>query len=119
MRFAVFIALVAPLLIVGSGVAAAHAFLDRADPKVGSVVYQAPHEVALTFTQKLEGSFSSLEVTDAAGRRVDEGTPSVRGNVMRVPVKTLSPGVYRVKWQVLSVDAHRTEGGFTFEVRPY
>ena len=106
-------------LLLLSGVAAyAHALLDRAEPRVGSVVQQAPREVALTFTQNIEGSFSTLEVTDAAGQRVDEGTPAIQGNVMRVPVKTLAPGVYRVEWHVLSVDTHRTEGRFTFEVRP-
>jgi methionine-rich copper-binding protein CopC len=108
----------AALLLLAAISAYAHALLDRAEPRVGSVVRQAPHEVALTFTQNLEGSFSTLEVTDAAGQRVDEGTPAIQGNVMRVPVKTLPPGVYRVKWHVLSVDTHQTEGSFTFEVRP-
>jgi methionine-rich copper-binding protein CopC len=106
------------LLLLAGATAQAHALLDHAEPRVGSVVRQAPREVALTFTQNLEGSFSTLEVTDAADQRVDEGTPAVQGNVMRVPVKALPPGVYRVKWHVLSVDAHATEGGFTFEVRP-
>jgi methionine-rich copper-binding protein CopC len=118
MRFALLSAIVAPLLILGSGVAAAHAFLDRADPRVGSTVTAAPHEVALSFTQNLEPAFSTVEVTDSQGRRVDQGTPSVAGNVMRVPLQPIAPGTYRVKWHVLSVDTHSTEGAFTFEVRP-
>lgn len=82
------------------------------------MVRQAPREVALIFTQDIEASFTTVEVSDAAGRRVDEGPPTVRGNVMRVSLKALPPGVYRVKWHVLSVDTHQTEGSFTFEVRP-
>jgi methionine-rich copper-binding protein CopC len=108
----------AALLLLASVVAHAHALLDRAEPRVGSVVHQAPHEVALTFTQTLEGSFSTVEVTDAAGQRVDEGAPVTEGNVMRVPLKPLASGVFRVTWHVLSVDTHKTEGSFTFEIRP-
>jgi copper resistance protein C len=36
-----------------------------------------------------------------------------------VPITApLPPGVYRVNWHVLSVDSHKTQGSFTFEVRP-
>ena len=112
------VATLSALLLFVAADAYAHAQLERAEPRVGSVVQQPPREVALTFTQSLEGSFSTLEITDAAGQRVEDGTPDIQGNVMRVPVKTLPPGVYRVKWHVLSVDTHQTEGNFTFEVRP-
>jgi len=33
-------------------------------------------------------------------------------------VPPLAPGRYRVKWHVLSVDTHVTEGDFTFTVAP-
>ena len=118
MRTITIIASMVALLLAGLDTAHAHALLDRAEPRVGSVVRAAPSTVALTFTQTLEGSFSTLEVTDAAGQRVDEGPLAIEGNVMRVPLKPLPPGVYRVTWHVLSVDTHRTEGSFTFEVRP-
>jgi copper resistance protein C len=35
---------------------------------------------------------------------------------MRVGLKSLSPGTYRVRWHALSVDTHKTEGSFTFRV---
>ena len=99
-----------------SNVAAhAHAFLDHASPLVGSTVASAPHEVALTFTQNLESSFSSVQVTDA-NARVDQGKAQISGNSMRVGLKSLSPGTYRVRWHALSVDTHKTEGSFTFIV---
>ena len=118
MRQALVAAIVTSLLIVGSGASWAHAFLDRADPRVGSTVTQAPHEVSLSFTQNLEAAFSDVEVTDAAGQRVDDGKPRINGNVMRVSLRPVPPGTYRVKWHVLSVDTHPTEGAFSFEVRP-
>jgi methionine-rich copper-binding protein CopC len=109
-------AILVPLLVLGSGIAVAHAFLDHAEPKVGSTVWAAPREVSLSFTEKLEPAFCTVEVTDASGRRVDEGKPSIDGNVMRVQLRTLARGTYRVKWRVLSVDTHATEGAFSFQV---
>ena len=47
------------LLSLGASVARAHDFLDHASPPVGSTVGAAPHEVSLTFTQNLEGAFST------------------------------------------------------------
>jgi methionine-rich copper-binding protein CopC len=96
--------------------ARAHAFLDHASPLVGSTVPTAPHELTLWFTQNLEASFSTVEVTDANGARVDQGKPSISGNTMHVGLKALSPGTYRVRWHALSVDTHTTQGSFTFHV---
>jgi methionine-rich copper-binding protein CopC len=116
-RAALLGAIGAPLVILGSS-AWAHAFLDRADPRVGSTVAAAPQEVSLSFTQNLEPAFSTMEVTGPSGQRVDEGKPRIEGNVMHVPLRADRPGTYRVKWRVLSVDTHTTEGAFSFQVRP-
>jgi copper resistance protein C len=96
--------------------AEAHAFLDHAEPRVGSTVPTAPRELSLSFTQNLEPAFSLVEVSDANGARVDLGKPRFSASVMRVGLKPLTPGTYRVRWQVLSVDTHTTEGSFTFHV---
>jgi copper resistance protein C len=104
------------LAVLGNAAAHAHAMLDRASPAVGSTVASAPREVALTFTQNLEAGFSSVQVTDGNGGRVDQGRPQISGNTMRVGLRSLSAGTYRVRWHVLSVDTHRTEGSFTFTV---
>jgi copper resistance protein C len=104
-----------PLVLMGSAAAHAHAQLDHASPAVGSTVRAAPRAVTLWFTQKLEPSFSSAQVTDASGARVDRGA-RVSGTQIHVSVKSLPPGGYRVHWRVLSVDTHRTEGSFSFRV---
>jgi copper resistance protein C len=110
--------ILAPFLLValGSISAQAHAFLDHASPLVGSTVRTAPHEVALSFTQNLEPAFSSRQVTDASGGRVDQGKAQISGSTMRVGLKSLSPGTYKVHWHALSVDTHTTEGNFAFQV---
>jgi copper resistance protein C len=93
----VFRTLVASLLLLlpfSIGAAHAHAFLDHAEPRVGNTVKGQPRTVALWFTQNLESAFSTIEV------------------------KALPAGTYTVKWHVLSVDTHTTEGNFTFHVAP-
>jgi len=96
----------------------AHAVLDHAEPRVGSTVATAPRELVLFYTQNLEAAFSSIEVSDANGARVDLGKSRISASTMRVGLKPLPPGTYRVHWQVLSVDTHKTEGSFTFHVKP-
>jgi methionine-rich copper-binding protein CopC len=98
--------------------AAAHAFLDHASPAVGSSVAAAPAVVTLWFTQQLEPAFSTAEIVDGDGRRVDQGITidSKDPTIMHVTVKSLPPGTYRVEWRVVSVDTHTTTGHFTFTV---
>jgi len=113
------IALAICLLALGVPAADAHAFLDRAQPRVGSSVASAPREVTLWFTQNLEPAFCGASVKDSSGARVDQGKAHVdpgSPNVLRLSLKPLSPGSYTVYWQVLSVDTHTTEGTFSFRV---
>ena len=100
----------------GTTVALAHAFLDHAEPRVGSTVQSAPRELSLSFTQQLEPAFSTVEVRDAGGARVDQGKARVSADVMRIGLKPLTPGTYKVNWRALSVDTHTTEGSFSFQV---
>jgi len=104
------------LLLFGTAPASAHAFLERAEPRVGNTVRTAPREVTCWFTQNLEPAFSSLVVRDSSGAQVSIGRASVSGNVLRVALKPLPAGVYKVSWRVLSVDTHTTEGDFSFRV---
>ncbi len=98
-----------------------HALLDHAEPRVGSVVQTAPAELRIWFTQELEPAFSTAEVTDAAGHRVDAGHAQVDGHdplLLRVPLAKLGPGAYTAIWRAVSVDTHVTQGRFTFRVGP-
>lgn len=112
-------AVVATLLLIASlhsHQAAAHASLDRAEPRVGNTVATAPQEVALWFTEALEPAFSTITVTTAAGQRVDSGKARVNGSRMSVSIRSVGPGTYHVTWRVLSKDTHTTDGTFTFTV---
>lgn len=103
-------------MLLSGATAHAHAFLDHAEPRVGSTVPSAPRQVSLWFTQELEPAFSSADVEDANGARVDQGKAQISGAVMRVGLKALPPGTYKVHWKVISVDTHPTEGSFSFHV---
>ena len=106
-------------LLLGAGVAWGHAFLERAEPRVGSTVKTAPSQVRVWFTEALEPAFSTLEVVNQSGDRVDRGPAQVDAAsrvLLQVPLKPLGPGTYRVRWRVLSVDTHVTEGDFTFRI---
>ena len=96
--------------------ASAHAHLDHAVPAVGSTVPTPPQDVTLTFTQNLEAAFSSANVTDASGARVDQGEAKISGNTMQIGLKALTAGTYTVHWQAVSVDTHKTEGTFNFSI---
>jgi len=107
--------LIVLLLAFGAPAARAHAFLDHANPAVGSTVATAPQQLTLWFTQKLEPAFSSVEVMGPKGASVG-GKTEVNGNTMHVGIRTAGPGTYHVHWQALSVDTHKTQGSFSFTV---
>ena len=94
-----------------------HAHLSKSTPAPGASVAQ-PSEVQLTFTEPLEPAFSAIELRDAAGKAVTAEKAQVKDNVMRLPLKSLPAGRYTVKWRVLSVDTHKSEGNFSFTVKP-
>lgn len=115
---AVAFALVA-MLIAPSAVRA-HAFLDHADPAVGSTVPTAPGVVHIWFTQELEPAFSWIKVTDKSGADVSDGSSFVDPNnkqEMDIKLKPVQGGTYTVQWHALSVDTHTTQGDFTFQVK--
>jgi len=109
------------LVLALPGSARAHSGLARSSPAAGSIVSPSPKEVVLSFTEKLEPNFSTIEVRDAKGAPMHAGKSSVDAALhtqMRVALKALAPGTYKVIWRVLSVDTHRSQGTFTFRVGP-
>jgi methionine-rich copper-binding protein CopC len=113
------IALLAALALPAG--ALAHAFLDRAVPAVGSKVHGRPAEVRLRFSQPLEPAFSTVKVLDASGKQIDRKDKRLDpadASVLRVSLPPLAPGVYSVRWRVLSTDTHVSEGDYSFEVAP-
>jgi methionine-rich copper-binding protein CopC len=112
-------AIVLALLFAGlCGPAAAHAFLQKASPAAGDNLSSGPARIELHFTEALEPAFSSIAITNAAGSDMSAGSVAVHGTEMKLPLKPLAPGRYRVSWHAVSVDTHRTEGKYNFLVLP-
>ena len=106
-------------VLAASGAALAHAHLKDSSPPANAVLAAAPPEVAVELSEGIEAKFSSIEVRDAKGVRVDKNDPHLAtGNAKRLVVSLppLGPGTYKVDWKVTSVDTHKTHGSFSFTV---
>ncbi len=112
--------LAAALLVAVAGVVAAHAQLVASSPTAGEVLASAPAELRLTFSEPLEGLFSSADLVDARGRTLMSraGAPDPADPyTLVVPLPALDDGVYTVTWRSLSTaDGHPAEGFFSFGV---
>ena len=108
-------------LVFAATAAFAHAQLDKAVPAVGGTV-TSPAEIRLKFTEGVEPRFSGIALSSESGAAQPLGPPSVDpadNSVLIAKVgKTLPPGVYTVTWRAVSVDTHKTQGRFTFTVKP-
>ena len=122
MRSALLPVALAAALSFGTGsVAEAHAFLVKSAPAVGSSLTSKPTTVRLEFSEALELAFSGVELATASGSALALNGMRFADDTHKVLVAglpMLAPGSYRVKWHAVSVDTHRTEGEFTFTVKP-
>lgn len=117
-RFALFLLL--GLFLSSPWPASAHALLLRSNPEANAVLPQGPIQIELFFTETLEPSFSSVNVFDSNGVRMDTGDARVDpADTTRLfaSLRSLPDGVYTVSWKALStVDGHVTTGAFPFAV---
>jgi methionine-rich copper-binding protein CopC len=108
-------------LLIQPAPAGAHAVLLKSSPAARAVLGQAPAQVILLFNERLEPAFSAVSVWTVDGAQVDQQDVTVGPENPRrlsVSLAPLAPGTYTVRFRVLSVDGHVTEGDFTFTVAP-
>jgi methionine-rich copper-binding protein CopC len=97
-----------------------HAFPDHADPRVGATVPVSPSLVRIWFDSNLEPVFSSIIVQDTNSKKVDKGDGHVDASdatLLEASLPSLPPGTYRVIWDVVARDGHRTNGNYTFVIK--
>lgn len=97
----------------------AHAHLVKAIPAAGS---DAPPTATLTlaFSEGVEVKFCKVEIKmdggqDAGPAKLDTGPDDKKTLIVTLPAP-LAPGHYRLTWQVVSEDSHKSQGGFDFTV---
>ena len=107
------------ILVAASARLEAHAFLEEANPGVGSTIQTSPSEVRIRFTENIEPAVSSIQVFDASGKEVDKRDLHLDRSdhaLLHISLPPLRAGTYKVVWRVVSVDTHVTNGNFTFWV---
>ena len=108
------------MMLAGVARLEAHAFLQQAEPGVGSTVQVSPSEVKIRFTERIEPAFSKIRVFAEAGDEVDKRDAHLDRSdpaILIVSLPKLRAGTYKVVWRVVSIDTHVTEGNFSFHVR--
>jgi methionine-rich copper-binding protein CopC len=100
----------------------AHSALVRAEPGPRAVVEKSPSAIRLWFNEPVEAAFSKVSIEQISGTAIaNVGNPGLAPDDNRqlvIPLPTLSPGKYRVRYRVLSVDGHLVDWGYEFTVAP-
>lgn len=97
-----------------------HAKLSESAPAANAVLTDSPKEVRVRFTETLEGSFSGIQVTDAAGKTLTSDKAVIESgdsSAMRLSLPALKAGTYRVRWTAVTRDGHRIKGEYSFTVK--
>lgn len=111
----------AALLVAGVALlplpAVAHAIVISADPAVDAVVHAPSLPVVLRFNSRIDHERSRLTLLRADGSSQPLPlAPDARPDTLTAKLDGLTPGHYRLRWQVLAVDGHITRGDIPFAV---
>jgi len=89
--------------------------LVATSPIAGATLKVAPSAVTITVEVTPMDMGNEINVTDPAGRRVDDGTITVAGNDIIVGMKEITEsGVYKVSYNILSEMDSPLDGSFIF-----
>lgn len=107
------------VLLAGAAAASAHSFPEEESPSAGQTLSAPPAEVSIKFDAPIEHLFAKIEVDDPDGKNYALGDPVISADALSIAVKVgaLAPGVYTVKWAVLCIDTHHTNGSYIFTVK--
>src|SRR3546814_9090054 len=92
--------------------AAAHDELVSSDPAAEATVDALPDTVTLSFSGELLGGTDAneVQVTDAAGKTLNEGPAVVDGTTVTQSLAGDASGSIQVLWRVVSSDGHPISG---------
>jgi copper transport protein len=101
--------------------ALAHAGLLQSSPAAGEVLPEAPGELRLTFSEPIEGGYTSIDLVAQDGttilERAGEPDPADRFSLVVSDLPSLEDGAYTLIWRTLSAaDGHTVQGFILFGV---
>jgi methionine-rich copper-binding protein CopC len=113
------------LACLTSTAAFAHAHLESQQPAADSEV-SAPKELRLVFSEGVEATFTKVVIsldapdtpTEIIQTRSVETDPNDKKVLIVTPAVPMVPGKYKVEWHAASVDTHKSEGTYRFQVTP-
>jgi methionine-rich copper-binding protein CopC len=106
------------LLVAASPAAFAHAILVEASPAAKSTVNGPDVEVRLRFNSRIDAPRSHLALVGPARQsRALTLERQTAPEVLAAKAAGLSPGAYKLRWQVLAADGHITRGEVPFQVK--
>ncbi|HWZ63859.1 MAG TPA: copper resistance CopC family protein [Steroidobacteraceae bacterium] len=104
------------VLLLGIGVAAAHAHLKQSVPGDGSVLRVSPPQLTLTFSESARLTALWIEPEGGARQKVAP-LPASRAAEVTVALPPLKPGKYVIAWRVLGDDGHVVPGQLHFTLQ--
>ena len=98
--------------------AAAHVGILNSTPPKNGIVTTPPEKITIKLGASVEPAFSKAEVFDPNDNKVSGKTQFLEDDiVMETELgKNLAPGVYTVKWKVMSLDGHTLSGEYNFTI---
>lgn len=100
--------------------ASSHAIVLESSPVHDAVLARAPRQITLRFNSRIEKRFTRLTLAQADQAPVPvalpDGEPEATPDRLMIPLRGLGPGVYVLRYRVLAVDGHITEGALRFTV---
>jgi methionine-rich copper-binding protein CopC len=105
-------------VVSGATGASAHSFPEVETPAAGQTLTAPPSEITIKYDAPIEKLFAKIEVLGPDGQNVAQSGPVISddGYTLSVKVRPLKPGEYLVKWGVVCVDTHHTQGSYPFTV---
>jgi methionine-rich copper-binding protein CopC len=104
----------AALGLLSASPAFAHAALKASAPNAGATV-DAPQNLTLTFTEKVRLTAVRLVAGDK-NVPVETNRSAPAAETFSLPLSSLTPGNYQVRWTALGADGHPVNGTFSFIV---
>ncbi|WP_341279488.1 CopD family protein [Paenibacillus sp. FSL H8-0537] len=103
-------------MLCSPALADAHANMERSTPLQDAELSESPSSIRIQYTEEFDPDLSRIVLEDEAGNAIKGKLSAEKDRWLVYTIPKLSPGIYKVKWQVLSVDTHVTDGSFRFAV---